>query len=110
MALFSVYDSVKRAIQDIISPELEGLKGQIQALHSEIRRLDEKITVEIRRLDEKISLESRRLEGKIDALDQKMTAEIRRLDGKIDTIDKKIDLAIQIHDRLARVEAKLGIP
>ena len=98
MALFGVYDSVKRAIQDIVSPELEGIKGQIQALHSEIRRLDEKI-----------SLESRRLEGKIDALDQKMTTEIRRLDEKIEALDKKLDLAIQIHDRLARVEAKIGL-
>ena len=120
MALFNVYDSVKKAIQDIVSPEIEGLKGQIQAVHSEIRRLDEKFTTEIRRLDEKIDSRNNKVLSEIRRLDEKMTTEIRRLGGKIDALDrrlnekidmldKKLDLAIQIHDRPARVEAKLGL-
>ena len=36
-AIFCVYKSVKKAIQDIASPGIKGLKGQIQVVHSEIR-------------------------------------------------------------------------
>jgi chromosome segregation ATPase len=127
MGLFNFYEAAKRAIQDVVSPELQFLKGQLQALSAEIRRLDEKIDSkhaevlaqihrldekidskhaevlsEFRRLDEKIDSTARRLDEKIDSLDQ-------RLSDRIDSLDKKIDFAIRFHERLARVEAKLDL-
>ncbi len=61
-------------------------------------------------------------EGKLDALQAEFRTEIRRLDDKIDRLNDKIDgvrddvrnlreefkLAIDIHERLARLEANQG--
>lgn len=43
MALFNIYENVKRAIQDLVSPDIQRLMGEIRVLQIEVRRLDEKI-------------------------------------------------------------------
>lgn len=78
-----VYEEVKQALQDIVAPEL-------RALQVEIKRLDEKIDSGMQRLDEKI-----------DSLKSEITSEIRRL-------NEKIDIAIQIRERLASLEARVA--
>jgi peptidoglycan hydrolase CwlO-like protein len=75
----SVYEQVKQALQDVVAPELKSIQ------------------VEIRRLD-----------NRIDSLKSEITTEIKRLDSKIDSLDNKIDIAIQIRERLASLEAKLA--
>ena len=121
-----VYENVKKALQDIVAPEL-------QALRVEIKRLDEKIDslreVEIKRLDEKIDSQSRAINekidsysrtsndridsysrttnDKIDSLRNEILSEIRRLDGRIDSLDSHLQTAIDIRERLAKVEARL---
>jgi hypothetical protein len=65
VAPFSVYESAKKAFQDFLCPQLEELKTQVQGLHAEICRLNEKVTEKIR------PLEIRRLDEKIEALDKK---------------------------------------
>lgn len=120
MGIFNLYETVRRAIQDVVAPEIQGLKGDFRALQAEIKRLDEKIDSkhnevlsEIRRLDEKMTSEIRRLDEKMTLefkrLDDKVTSEIRRLDDKIHALDGKVDFAIKFHERLAKVEAKLGL-
>jgi len=44
----------------------------------------------------------------ISSLKTVLTTEIKRLDSKIDSLDDKIDIAIQIRERLASLEAKLA--
>ena len=75
----SVYEQVKQALQDVVAPELKSIQ------------------VEIRRLD-----------NRVDSLKSEITTEIKRLDSKIDSLDDKIDIAIQIRERLASLEAKLA--
>ncbi len=75
----SVYEQVKQALQDVVAPELKSIQ------------------VEIRRLD-----------SRVDSLRSEITTEIKRLDSKIDSLDDKIDIAIQIRERLASLEAKLA--
>jgi len=111
-----VYENVKKALQDIVAPEL-------QALRVEIKRLDEKIDslreVEIKRLDEKIDSQSRAINEKVDSLRE---VEIKRLDEKIDSqsraINEKVDSlrevfvpkmpVVKIIDLLEVIEESLG--
>lgn len=43
MAAKHNYEAVKIAVQDIIAPQLEAVKGEISSLRVEIKKLDEKI-------------------------------------------------------------------
>jgi peptidoglycan hydrolase CwlO-like protein len=90
-----VYEEVKQALQDIVAPEL-------RTLQAEIKRLDEKIDPTHKRLNEKIESIHSGLFSEIKRLDEKLSSEIKRLDEKI------IDIAIQIRERLAFLEAKVA--
>ncbi|MCM8805092.1 MAG: hypothetical protein NC833_07580 [Candidatus Omnitrophica bacterium] len=94
----SIYTQIKKALQDVVAPELKEIKGNIKSLETEIKRLDDKITVEAKRIDDKIK-----------ALEGKMMSEIKRLDDKIDGMCKQLEIAIEIRERLKAVEAKVGI-
>ena len=85
-----VYENVKRALQDIVAPEIKALR------------------VEIKRLDEKIESLSRGIGDKINSLRNELLAEIRRVDGRIDSFDSHLQVAMDIRERLAKVEAKLA--
>lgn len=74
----SVYEEVKKALQDVVAPELK-------ALQTEIRRLDEKI----------------------DSLRVEMHSEMRRIDGRIDSLEKELRTAIEIRERLTAPKARL---
>lgn len=91
MGIFNLYETVRKAIQDVVAPEIQGLKGDFRALQAEVKRLDERIDLrhnevlsELRRLDEKMTSEFKRL-------DDKVTSEIRRLDDKIHALDGKVE-------------------
>ncbi|HHF98779.1 MAG TPA: hypothetical protein ENL39_04765 [Candidatus Aerophobetes bacterium] len=118
-----VYENVKRALQDIVAPEIKALRVEIKRLDEKIetlggkmeadyKRLDEKIDslreVEIKRLDEKIESLSRGIGDKINSLRNELLAEIRRVDGRIDSLDSHLQVAMDIRERLAKVEAKLA--
>ncbi|TVM04045.1 MAG: hypothetical protein CV087_02315 [Candidatus Brocadia sp. WS118] len=79
----SVYEQVKQALQDVVAPELKSLQVEIKSLRSEM-------TTEIKSLRSEVA------------------TEIKRLDSKIDSLEDKIDVAIQIRERLAALEAKLA--
>ncbi len=78
-----VYEDVKQALQDVVAPE-------IRSLQAEIKRPEETIRGETKRLDQKT-----------DSLKAEILTEIRRL-------DEKIDIAIQIRERWASLEAKVA--
>jgi hypothetical protein len=43
MPRMGISDQVKSAIQDIVAPALHEIRGEMQAMHADIRRLDQKI-------------------------------------------------------------------
>ena len=89
----NIYESVKQALQDIVAPELKTIAGQIESLRIELR-------TEIKRLDEKI-------EGGLQRLDEKLEGGLQRLEEKIGGLKEQFELAINIHERLAALEAKI---
>lgn len=82
----NIYESVKKAFQDIVAPEL-------RALQVEIKRLDEKIDVGLGRLDEKI---------------ENVNEKITNLRDDIRSLKEEFRLAIDMHERIATLEAKIG--
>ena len=97
MAAKGMYDTVKQAIQDVIAPDLERIKGQLTGLDARISALDKRID----------SLEKRVDEGG-NALRQEMRAELRAVDTRIDALKDRLDEALNIRERLAAIEVKLA--
>jgi len=77
MAVKDIYEAVKTAVQDIIAPQLEAVKGEISSLRIEIKRLDEKI----------------------DSSRNEIKADISRLDEKLLFTNKRLDEALEIRER-----------
>ncbi len=71
----------------------------------EIRALQ----IEVRRLDEKIEAKHGEVLSELRRVDERLGAEIQRLDQKIDGLAEKMDMTLKFHDRLARLEAKVGL-
>ena len=82
-----VYEEAKKAFQDILVPELRDIQ------------------VNIRRIGEKVNFYQKSPEQKIDFLYNELISEKRR----IDNLEKELKIAIDIRERLAALEAKMGI-
>ena len=52
----NVYQSVKNAMQDLIGPQLEAVKGEIGALRGELNGLRGEMTAHMTRLDERLTI------------------------------------------------------
>lgn len=87
----TVYEQVKKALQDIVAPELNGIK------------------VEIRRLDEKIGSLRNELLAEIKRVDSSLLAEIGRIDARVESLQREVGVALEIRERLSALEAKVGI-
>ena len=74
-----VYEQVKKALQDIVAPEIQGLNVQIQ-------RLDEKM----------------------DSLRREVSVEFKRVDDGIASLRRDLEQAITIRERLAGLEAQVA--
>jgi len=77
----NIYQAVKQAVQDLVAPQLESLRGDMHALHADMNGLRAE------------------MQGNHTAL----TAEIRR-------VDDKLTWALDLRERIATIEAKLAIP
>ena len=99
----NVYQAVKQAIQDLVAPQLEALKGDLGAVRVDIQRVEEKLASDIHRVEEKLTTDIRRVE-------EKVTAEIRRVDGDIHRIDEKLTWALDLRERIIVLETKLATP
>jgi prefoldin subunit 5 len=97
-ARVGVDDQIKKALQDLIAPELHAIRGEMHAIRGEMHAM----RADIRVLDQKID----GVDHKIDSLKGELLAEIRRLDARIDGVDRELRTAIDIRERLAALEAR----
>jgi len=107
--------TVQKILEGIIVPEMQAVKdrlasieGELKSLRSEIRRLDDKtdavrneLKADIARIDEKLT-------AQVGRLDERLTAQVARLDEKLTFTNKRLDEALEIRERLAALEAKVG--
>ncbi|MBI4309212.1 MAG: hypothetical protein HY591_02660 [Candidatus Omnitrophica bacterium] len=125
----NIYENVKKAIQDIVAPELVAIAGHVELLRVEIKRLDEKFDSGHKQLNEKFDSGYKQLNEKDDAghkhLDEKVTGlkedfnnlrqdinnvrqDINNVRLEIRSQREEVRLTIDIHERLASLEAKIG--
>ena len=97
MAVRGMYDTVRQVFQDIIAPQIEGLKGEMTALRAEQRRLDEK-------MDLLTTMLTKRLEDGLVAV----RAEISAVRTEIGYTNRRLDEALEIRERLATLKAKVA--
>ena len=91
MTAMGVYDQIKTAFQDIITPEVHALRGDIRVLDQKIIALDQKIDGVEAHLGAKIDGFDAHLGAKIDALATKIGGIDARLGTKIDTVGSRLD-------------------
>jgi chromosome segregation ATPase len=106
MALKSTYDAVEQAIQDLIAPDLERIKGEIAVLKGQIAALDVKMEAKFGASDTKFGA----LDTKFGALDTKIEAlgiKIEGVRGELRCLEKRLDETLNIRERLAAIEAAL---
>ena len=86
MAANGMYDTVKQAIQDLIAPDLERIKGELAGVRTELRAELTAVRAELKAINDRI-----------DTLKERVTE-----------TNKRLDEALNIRERLAAVEAKLA--
>jgi hypothetical protein len=75
----NIYQAVKQAMQDLIAPHIESLKGDIGAVRADVGAV----------------------RSEVHALRSEMHSEIRR-------IDDKLTWALDLRERIVAIEARLG--
>ncbi len=115
MVRVGVYDQMKKALQDLIAPELHAMRGDMQGMRGEIRMLDQKIdgvdarfTTKIDGLDARLTTKIEALDQKIDGFDARLTAKIDALDQKIDGVDARLTVKIDaLDDKIDGLDDKI---
>jgi hypothetical protein len=86
----NVYQAVKNAMQDLIAPQIESLRGEIGALRGEMNGVRGEMS----------SLRGE-MRAEIGGLRAEMTANIARL-------DERLTIALDLRERIVALEAKVG--
>ena len=112
----TVYDQVKKALQDIVAPELSLLRGEMARLEGRINALDMKIDsvrnellARTDALDKRVSSFRNELLARTDALDEKMDSVRNELLARMEGLEREVRISLEIRERLAALEAKVGI-
>ena len=109
MTRMGVYDQIKKALQDIVAPELQAIRGDIRLLDQKIDNVDARLTVRIDALSAQMTshraellAEIRRVDSRIDSVDRRIDS----VDHRIDSVDRELRTALDVRERLAALEAR----
>ncbi|MGH7341369.1 MAG: hypothetical protein ACREKH_12840 [Candidatus Rokuibacteriota bacterium] len=102
MKRMGVYDQIKAFFQDIVAPAIHELRGEMQAVRADIRRIDEKID----KVDARLTTRIDSLQVQMGSMKNELVSEIRRVDVRLDSIERELRVAIDIRERLAALEAR----
>lgn len=96
--------TIKKVPESIIVPEMQVVKNRLASIEGEIKSVHS----EIKRLDDKIDNLGKRLSTQIDNLDKRLSAQITLIHEQLTFTNKRLDEALDIRERLAALEAKVG--
>jgi hypothetical protein len=104
MATKGLYETVKQAIQDVIAPDLERIKGELVGARGELKGLDARIGSIEKRIDEGLAgLRNETRAGLLAVNDR-----IDTLKARFDQSNKRMDDALDIREPLASLEARFA--
>jgi hypothetical protein len=90
-----VYEQIKAAIQDLLAPELQAIRGDLRRLEQKIDDVDARLTIKIDSV-----------QAQMGSMKNELVSEIRRVDVRIDGMERELRTAIDIRERLAALEAR----
>jgi CRISPR/Cas system-associated exonuclease Cas4 (RecB family) len=93
---FIVIEEIRELFQNLIAPQLEGIRGDIRAADMKVESFRRELLVEIRRVEEVLSTDFVRLEQKVDL-------RLANVDTRLAAINEKMDL--QRRELLAEIRA-----
>ena len=85
----NIYQAVKQAMQDLVAPQIESIKGEITALREEVRG------------------EVNALRGKMTGLDGKLTGLRSEVAANFARLDERLTIALDLRERIVALEARL---
>jgi hypothetical protein len=95
MPRMGVYEQIKAAIQDLLAPELQAIRGDLRRLEQKIDDVDARLTIKIDSV-----------QAQMGSMNDELVSEIRRVDVRIDGMERELRTAIDIRERLAALEAR----
>ena len=95
MRRMGIYEPIKAAIQDLLAPELQAIRGDLRRLEQKIDDVDARLTIKIDSV-----------QAQMGSMKNELVSEIRRVDVRIDGMDRELRTAIDIRERLAALEAR----
>jgi uncharacterized protein (DUF3084 family) len=100
----NIYQAVKQAMQDLIAPQIESLKGDIGAVRADVGALRSEVQAvrsEVGAVRSEVEAVRSEMRVSHAALGDKMNTEIRR-------IDDKLTWALDLRERIVAIETRLG--
>ena len=105
-----VIDDVRKAMQDVVAPDLKALAAEIKALDKKIDMrtdaLDKKIDMRTDALDKKIDMRADALDEKIDLVRDLILAELRSMQTTMQAEFARMNHAIDMDRRLEKLESE----
>ncbi len=95
MALKGTYETVKQAIQDVIAPQLQELRGEIAGLRGEMRQLEKRLEDGLSNVNRRVEDVNRRMDEGFTHVNQRMDEGFTQVNRRIDDANKRIDEAIE---------------
>jgi DNA repair exonuclease SbcCD ATPase subunit len=108
MSLFNVYETVKRAIQDVVAPELQAIRGDNAALRSELQRVEATLTMRLDQTTQRLTQVENRLDGlgeRLGRVEVAVTTRMDQMDQRLTQVENRLD---GLGERLGRVEVAVG--
>jgi len=99
LAWLNIYQTIKQIVQDAVAPEIQELKGEIVGVRGEIVG----VKGEIRGLSDRIDWLQKRLDHRIDSVERRLDEFGKRMGG----FERQLEIALDVRERLAVVEARL---
>jgi hypothetical protein len=93
LAWLNIYQNLKQAMQDVVAPEIQALRGDIKQQNGEIKAL----SVEIAGVRQQLHLFEKSVDARLDALSK-----------RVDDLACEWRQSLDIRERLAVLEARLG--
>ncbi len=103
-----IYDTVKQAIQDVVAPQLQELKGEIAGLRGEMSGLRGELRQIEKRMEEGFSAGRNEVNSLRNEMNARLSALDEKFSSRLDYTNKRLEEALEIRERLAALEARVG--
>jgi predicted nucleic acid-binding Zn-ribbon protein len=112
LAWLNIYQNLKQAIQDVIAPEMQQIRGDIKALSARMDAFEKSIDARFVAVDARFDAVDQRFDAvdrRLGAIDRQFDAVDRRfeeLGKRIDGLAYEFRMSLDIRERLAALEAR----